>query len=62
MLKDVASLIKEGQYANMWELKENWKDIPPAASDSKAKLEKLEDNEEDEEDDEDEDDFEIVDA
>lgn len=61
VLKDVASLIKEGQYANMWELKENWKDVNVASADSKAKLEKME-NEEEEEEEDDEDDFEVVDV
>lgn len=61
VLKDVASLIKEGQYANMWELKENWKDVNVGGADSKAKLEKMEAEEEEEEDD-DEDDFEVVDV
>lgn len=61
MLKDVASLIKEGNYANMWELKENWKDVNVAGGDSKAKLEKME-AEEEEEDEDDEDDFEVVDV
>jgi transcription initiation factor TFIIF subunit beta len=36
VLKDVASLIKEGQYANMWELKENWKDM--AGGDAKPDI------------------------
>jgi transcription initiation factor TFIIF subunit beta len=35
VLKDVAAPIKEGQYANMWELKENWKEGAGAKAEPK---------------------------
>lgn len=55
VLKDVAVLIKEGQYANMWELKDTWKE---SGGDSKPDIGK--DEEESSEEEEDEDDLELV--
>lgn len=61
VLKDVAVLNREGQYANMWELKEDWKDA--GGGDSKPAVDegdKGQDDSSDEEESEDEDDFEVV--
>lgn len=57
VLKDVATLIREGKYANMWELKENWKDT---GGDVKPDTKGEDDDESDEEDEDDEDDLELV--
>ncbi|KAL1407382.1 hypothetical protein Q8F55_006804 [Vanrija albida] len=54
VLQSVAELIKEGQYANMWELKDTWKDVGKSEPGVKG-----EGGEEEDEDD-DEDDFEEV--
>lgn len=56
VLKDVATLIREGKYANMWELKENWKE---AGGDTKPDVKDGEDESDEEEEDED-DDLELV--
>jgi len=51
VLKDVAVLIKEGQYANMWELRENWKELgageakPEAEDDVDEEIESDDDDE-----------------
>jgi transcription initiation factor TFIIF subunit beta len=61
VLKDVAVLNREGQYANMWELSENWKDV--GGGDSKPAVDKEDEDssdEEEEEEEEDEDDLEVV--
>ncbi|CAK9787439.1 Rap30/74 interaction domain-containing protein [Cutaneotrichosporon oleaginosum] len=64
VLKDVAVLIRDGQYANMWELNESWKDVgggdtKPSVDGAKEDEDSSEE-EDDEEDEEDEDDFEVV--
>ncbi|TXT13090.1 hypothetical protein VHUM_01491 [Vanrija humicola] len=55
VLKEVAVLIKEGQYANMWELKDNWKEAGKSEPGVKG-----EEDDDEEDDDDDEDDFEVV--
>lgn len=57
VLRDVAVMIKEGQYANMWELKENWKD---AGGDTKPDVKDEDEEDSDEESDDDDDDLELV--
>lgn len=51
VLKEVAVLIKEGQYANMWQLKDNWKDV--GKSEPGVKPEEEDDDDDEEEDDDD---------
>lgn len=58
VLKEVAVLIREGKYANMWELQENWKE---AGGDTKPDVKDGDDDDEsDDEEEDDEDDLEEV--
>ncbi|BEI84495.1 hypothetical protein CcaverHIS002_0410990 [Cutaneotrichosporon cavernicola] len=62
VLKDVAVLNREGQYANMWELKDNWKDAEGDTKPTVDDVDKAEDDSDEEEESDDEDELEQVDV